>query len=185
MLKLMISSMLRQLYEENEKPSEDFSIANMLGEVMLSYTLLFKVDRRSRRVYQSSERARASLERSAVRPQVDPCLDELCGNRISASVFTFGSSVRDSYDSGSDFPIFKKRLKKIQDYMEGIQPNRFMSVWRDRRDLRLWYTIWVVIILGVISLVVSIISMFLAAIQVNIARTSYELQLRQNPQQPE
>ena len=172
--------MLRLLYEEEEKPSEDFSVANMLGEVMLSYTLLFRVDRRSRKVYQSSERARASLIRSADRPQVDPYLDELCGNNISASFFRFGSSVRDSYDSGSDFPIFKNRLKKIQDYVEGIQPNRFMSVWRDRRDLRLWYTIWVVIILGVIGLVVSITSMFLAAAQVELARKAFEVQLQQN-----
>ncbi|KAI4279934.1 MAG: hypothetical protein L6R38_004854 [Xanthoria sp. 2 TBL-2021] len=171
--------MLSQFYEDEEKPSENFDIASMLGEVMLSYALLFRVDRRSRKVYQSCERARASLEKSTNQIQVDPCLDELCGNNISASFFTFGSSVRDSYDSGSDFPIFKNRLKKIQDYMEGIQPNRFKSLWRDRRDLRLWYTIWVVIILGVLGLVVSLVSMFLAAAQVNLARLAYESQLQQ------
>lgn len=178
----MIISMLRQMYEEDEKPSEDFSVANMLGEVMLSYTLLFRSNRRSRKSYQSSERARASLTKSANRLQVDPCLDELCGNNSSASFFTIGSSVRDSYDSDSDFPIFKDRLKKIQDYMEGIEPNRFMSLWRDRRDLRLWYTIWTVIILGVIGLIQATISLFLAAVQVDFARKSYESQLRQNSQ---
>ena len=173
--------MLGLLYEEDEKPGREFNVANMLGEVMLSYTLLFRVDRRSRKRYQSSERVRATLATSLGRPQVDPCLDELCGINTSASIFTFGSSVRDSYDSESDFPIFRDRLKKIQDYMEGIQPNRFLSVWRDRRDLRLWYTIWVVIILGVIGLIMSMVSMFLAAAQVNLARMSYELQLNQNP----
>ena len=152
---------------------------------MLSYTLLFRVNRRLRKVYQSFERARASLERSASRPQVNPCLDELCGNNMSAFFSTFGSSVRDSYDSGSDFPIFSNRLKKIQDYMEGIRPNRFMPVWRDRRDLRFWYAIWVVIILGVIGLAVSIVSMVLAAAQVNFTRMAYKLQLQQGSQEPE
>ena len=174
--------MLRQLYED-EKPSNGFNIVNLLGEIMLSYKLLFRVDRRSRKVYQSYERARASLSKSTDRIQVDPCLDELCGNDISASFLTFltfGSSVRDSYDAESDFPIFKTRLKAIQDHVEGIQPHRFMSVWRDRRDLRLWYTVWVVIIIGVLSLIVSVVSMVLAAAQVNVARMAYKLQLHQD-----
>jgi len=132
--------MLRQMYEEDEKPSENFSVANLLGEVLLSYALLFRDDRRSRKVYQRQERSEASLVKLAKQIQVDPSLDELCGNNISASFFNFGSSVRDLYDSETDFPILKDRLKRIQDYMERIQPKRFMSLWRDRRDLRLWYT---------------------------------------------
>jgi hypothetical protein len=179
---LMISSMLRDLYEEDDKPSQDFSVANMLSEVMLSYALLFRDDRRARRVYQGFERARASLAKTGHRPHLDPCLDQLCGNNISTSWFTLRSAVRDSYDADNDFPIFRDRLKRIQDYMKEIQPNRFMSLWHDRRDLRLWYTIWVVIILGVIGLIESTVSMFLSAAQVSLARMSYELQLRQSSQ---
>lgn len=72
--------------------------------------------------------------------------------------------MRDIYDIETDFPIFSNRFKKIQDYIKGIESSRFMSLWRDRRDLRLWYTIWTVIIIGVFSLILSTVSMFLAAI---------------------
>ena len=181
---LMISSMLRELYEEDDKPSPNFSVANLLGEVMLSYALIFRDDRRARKIYQRSERERAFLVKSGQRPYVDPCLDELSGNDISTSWFKLRSAVRDSYDADNDFPIFRDRLQKIQDHMKEIQPNRLMSLWRDRRDLRLWYTIWVVIILGVISLIVSIVSMFLSVAQVNFARMAYELQLRQGSPAP-
>ena len=112
----------------------------------------------------------------------DPYLDELCGNNIPSSYFRlpfFDSPVRDNYDAEADFPILKDRLNKVQDYMKGIQPNRFMALWHDQRDLRLWYTIWAVIILSVIGLILATVSMFLAAVQVNYARLAYELQLKQ------
>lgn len=173
-LKLMTPSMLRHFYEEEDKPSEDFSVTNMLNEVMLSYKLLFRDDRRSRRVYQKSERSRAFLAKTPSHIQVDPYLDELCGNNIPSTFFTLGSSVHDVYDSDSYFPIYKERLKRIHDYIDGIQPNRFMSLWHDRRDIRLWYTVWTVIILGVISLVETTIALFLSAAQVDLARKAYQ-----------
>lgn len=145
---------------------------------MLSYILLFRSDRKSRKVYQHSERARAALHKTGKRFYVDPCLDELCGNKLTSS-FTFGGPVRDSYDANIDFPVFKSRLERIQQHVKDIQPNRFMSLWRDQRDLRLWYTIWAVIILSIIGIVIAAISMFLAAVQVNLARLAYELQLKQ------
>jgi hypothetical protein len=172
--------MLRDFYEEDEKPSDDYTLSKLLGEVMLSYALLFKADRRSRQIYQRCERARASLGKlEGGQPYVDPCLDELCGYSIPSSLAT---PVRESYDANADFPVFKARLERIQQYVRDIQPNRFMSLWRDRRDLRLWYTIWAVIILSVIGLVIAAVSMFLSAVQVNYARLAYELQLQESSQ---
>ncbi|PVH68708.1 hypothetical protein DL98DRAFT_662052 [Cadophora sp. DSE1049] len=165
---------LRQVYEEEDNPSDNFSVTNMLGEVMLSCKLLFRDDRRSRRVYQKTERSRAFLAKTPNQIQVDPYLNELCGNHIPSTFFTLGSSVHDVYDSDSYFPIYKERLKKIHDYIEGIQPNRFMSLWHDRRDIRLWYTVWTVIILGVLSLVQTTIGLFLSAAQVDLARKAYK-----------
>ncbi|KAH6839442.1 hypothetical protein B0I37DRAFT_386455 [Chaetomium sp. MPI-CAGE-AT-0009] len=154
----ILAIILRDFYEEDEKPSDDYTLAKLLGEVMLSYTLLFKADRRSRRVYQRHERARASIG-NGDQPYVDPCLDELCGYGISSSI---AAPVRESYDADIDFPVFKARLERIQQYIRDIQPNRFMSLWRDRRDLRLWYTIWAVIVLSIIGLIIALVSMFLA-----------------------
>ncbi|KAK4864959.1 hypothetical protein LT330_001582 [Penicillium expansum] len=172
---------LNKFYEDDEKPTDNFSVAKMINEVMLSYTLLFKADRKSRKLYQTTERTKASLIKpnNDSKPYIDPVLDELCGNHISSSFFKFGEPVREYYDSITDFPIFKDRLRRIQDYMQGIQPNRFVSLWRDQRDLRLWYTIWMVIIFGVISIVLGLIAMFLTAIQVDYAKKAYELQVKQ------
>ncbi|EHK20634.1 uncharacterized protein TRIVIDRAFT_69156 [Trichoderma virens Gv29-8] len=172
-----LAIMLRDFYEDYEKPSEDFTVAKLLNEVILSYVLLFRSDRRSRKVYERSERARAALYREGSHFYTDPFLDELCGNR-SSSWFAFGGPIRESYDSSVDFPVFKARLERIQQHVKDIQPNRFMSLWRDQRDLRLWYTIWAVIILSIIGIVIAAISMFLAAIQVNLAKMAYELQLK-------
>ena len=147
---------------------------------MLSYTLLFKADRRSRQIYQRSERARASVGKEGEPPYIDPCLDELCGYSIPTSLTT---PVRESYDANLDFPVFKARLERIQQHIRDIQPNRFMSLWRDRRDLRLWYTIWAVIILSVIGLIIAAVSMFLSAIQVNYAKMAWELQLKETQAQ--
>ena len=88
--------------------------------------------------------------------------------------------VRETYDANSNFPILSERLKVIQDYIEGIQPSRFSSLWRDRRDLRLWYTVWVVVIIGGISIVLAFISILLAGAQVAIALKSYDLQKQSN-----
>lgn len=145
---------------------------------MKSYGLLFQADRKSRKLYKSKERLRARLNADGDEPYIDPFLDNLCGHHISTSR-TFTGPVRDAYDAEVDFPILRERLEKILQHMQGIQPNRFMALWRDQRDLRLWYTIWAVIILGILGIVIALASMLLAAIQVNYARMAYELQLSQ------
>lgn len=145
---------------------------------ILSYALLFRSDRRPRRVYQRSEHAGAALYREVNHFYTDPFLDELCGNEVS-SWFAFGGPKRESYDSSADFPVFRVCLERIHQHVNDMQPNHFMSLWRDQRDLRLWYTIWAVIILSIVGIVIATISMFLAAIQINLARIAYELQLKQ------
>jgi len=147
-----------------------------MDEIILSYALLFKCDRRSRKVYKNHERSKAAIPFSNL---VDPGLDELCSTDSTKSEASESSSVRDSFDCEADFPIFRYRFLRVQRYMEGIQPNRFMSLWRDRRDLKLWYTIWVVIILQIIALVIAAASMFLASVQVSYAEKAYSLQVQQ------
>ena len=151
----------------------------MLREILLSYSLLFRDDRRARNLYRKIERKRASLEDSTSEEVVDPWLDKLCGVYLSTSIFSLGGPVREVYDAEADFPIFKRRITKIQDYMESIQPNRFMSLWRDRRDLRIWYTIWTVIVLGLISIIQTSIGIALAAAQLQVAIKATQMQVPQ------
>ncbi|PVH69156.1 hypothetical protein DL98DRAFT_474102 [Cadophora sp. DSE1049] len=178
----ILAKMFVNMDEETEQPSNKFSAQNFVGEMQVTYRLLFRDDSRARKLYIQQERGRAAMAMDDHEATVDPYLDDLCGKNLPNSWWSsLGASVRDSYDAEADFPIFKDRLKRIQDYMHGIQPNRFMSLWRDRRDLRLWYTIWTVIILGIISLIAQFIGLALSAAQISIAQKSYAAQLKPNP----
>lgn len=172
-------SLSRNLYVEGEEPGEDFSIVKALGEILLSYVLIFGDSPSSRDFYRNNERRKTSLPSNPMTFRGDPVLDELCGLNKPNHWFAFNQPVRDSYDASTDFPIFKDRLKKVQRYMQAIQPNRFRSLWQDRRDLRLWYTIWTVIILGGISIIQTTINIIIAALQLQVAQNSYRLQRQQ------
>jgi hypothetical protein len=161
--------MVNTFFFEAEIP-KDFSWTNMMKEIMLTYCILFRDDRKSRKIYQLRERARARFINGS-----DSKLDTLCGADWSTSIFA-STPVKESYDSEVDFPILSRRLHRLQDYMLSIQPNRVLSVWRDRRDLTRWYTLWAVLIIGGISVVLGIIQLFLSAAQVGIAAESLELQ---------
>lgn len=171
---LTAGSMLSGCYDdEEEMPSKDFCVANYLKEIELSYALLFKHERKSRKLYQRHERNRAAFSVCG-EDITDPRLDELCIGQEAASV-------RGSFQASTDFPILSKRLIRVQQYMEGIEPNKFLLVWRDRRDLRLWYGIWIVIILQIIALIEGGIAVVLTGMQVNYAQKAYDLQVRQTP----
>jgi hypothetical protein len=175
-----VNSLTSNLYVDDEKPTTNFTITHLLDEVLLSYALLFADDRSARKLYRKTERVRASLPNTAGEPIVDPLLDRLCGTHLSISIFSFGRPVRENYDAQSDFPCLRPRLKRLNDYMSGVEPSRLRSLWRDRRDLRLWYTIWAVIILGGITILQAFVSIFLSAAQLAIAEKTYRLQLDQS-----
>ena len=144
--------------------------------MLLSYVILFRDDRSARKLYRKTERTKASFISTNGRMSTDPWLDKLCGLDLSTSLFTWNQPVRETYHADSDFPILRKRLNRLHLYMDGIQPSRLTSLWRDRRDLRLWYTIWVVLIIGGISIIEAGVSIVLAAVQVGIAQEALELQ---------
>ncbi|KAJ8132506.1 hypothetical protein O1611_g1116 [Lasiodiplodia mahajangana] len=143
------SLLLQSYYDEDEMPS-GFSWPNLARELLQTYHIIFKDDRGARKIYQKHERREAAISGGGI---TDSCLDEVCGAHLSTSRFKLGGPVRESYDAEGDFPLFCRRLLRIQEYIEGIQPNRFTSLWRDRRDLQRWYTLWLVLIVGVISVV--------------------------------
>jgi hypothetical protein len=54
-----------------------------------------------------------------------------------------------------------------------------VSLWRDRRDLQRWYTIWAVLIIGGISVLLAIAQIWLSAAQVGIAAEALKIQKEQ------
>lgn len=154
-----------------------------MKEIVLSYGLLFQNWRLARKIYRKEARILASTTVLNNRQGVDPWLDKLCGKDLLTSIFSSmwsNHGIRETYDANSQFPILSGRLKTIQDYIEGIQPSRTASLWNDRRDLRLWYTIWVVLIIGGISIVQASLGLILSGAQIAIAARAYDLQMQQS-----
>ncbi|PVH79566.1 hypothetical protein DL98DRAFT_630977, partial [Cadophora sp. DSE1049] len=178
----LLARITKDFYTDGECRTETFSPQVLMNEIILSYGLLFQNWRLAREVYRDEERSRASTTING-EGKVDPWLDKLCGMDLPIGVLSSMSSkhgIRDTYDAKSQFPILSGRLKAIQDYMDGKQPSRIASLWNDRRDLRLWYTVWVVLILGIISIIQSFLGIFLSGAQVAIASRAFELQMKQS-----
>ena len=150
-----------------------------MKEMPLSYVMLFRDDRSSRILYRKIERSKTTTIDGNGTLSTDPWLDKLCGLDLSTSIFAWSQPVHETYHVDSDFPILRKRISKLHFYMEGIQPSRLTSLWRDRRDLRLWYTVWVVLIIGGIGILEAGVSIVLTAVQIGIAQEVLELQRRQ------
>lgn len=144
-----------------------------MAEVLLSYPLLFRDDKRARRLYKHSERSNACIAPSPSAGhgsvEVDPVLDDCCRSRTMKAASAFENAERHAYDLDKNFPILKQRILRIQGFMSGISPNGFWSLWRDRRDTRMWYTIWAALIIGFITILEQTISMALTAAQVSLA----------------
>lgn len=148
-------------------------MAKFANEVILSYSLLFRCDPRARKEYRSRWRRTAGLNRA-----LDPYLDELCiGSGRTFLNFltpTYKQPVRESFDASSDFPVLSARLRKIQHFIDSIQPNRVRSLWKDKRDILRWYTFWAVVVLGGFNLVVAIVQTGLSSAQVQLAQVALE-----------
>ncbi|KAH8813002.1 hypothetical protein F5884DRAFT_856290 [Xylogone sp. PMI_703] len=151
--------------------SSAFTFQRMMEEILLSYSLIFRLHRRAQQRYQK-EKANPSNQLT------DPLLDELClGQPIPATtVHSSLSSIfsrkpqKESFEAISEFPIFSGRLLRLQRYMDGIPTNHISNLWKDRRDMSKWYTFWAVIWLGGASLIVGVVQTALAAESVRLAR---------------
>lgn len=150
-----------------------------MRELLLSYSLIFKHSRRARQRYMSHERKRAWRPHQTDYPKVvDTCLDLYCAKDVSARSGTKVSEGM-SYDLDNVFPILKQRIARLQNFMDDQTPHSFWTLWRDKRDIKIWYTIWVVIILGVIGVIEQMVAIGLAGWQINLAVKANALSLQQ------
>ncbi|KAL7918380.1 hypothetical protein ACQKWADRAFT_304301 [Trichoderma austrokoningii] len=165
-------------YVNDEVPSEGGLLFKGLMEEMLStYALLFRDDSASRRLFQKVERQRAAIKDSQEKLLFDPWLDHCCG--FSKSRWWFSnqfSTTRETYRQ-VDFPIFSQRLERLQSFMDGIQPNKIRSIWFDRRDRRLWWTFWTVLIFGCATIFLTLVSIAVAVWQGILSKQQVEIAL--------
>ncbi|KAH6843147.1 hypothetical protein B0I37DRAFT_448503 [Chaetomium sp. MPI-CAGE-AT-0009] len=140
--------------EGNAGERHPFSVRQLLDEVTNSYGLLFRHDSRAARLFRKQERKRAATKNEDGKLLFDPKLDRVCGysaRRFWGGLGGWNEPVRDSYNV-DQFPLLRQRLERLEQFMDGIQPNRIRSIWNDRRDRKLWWTFWTVLIFGCITI---------------------------------
>lgn len=165
-------SFAAELCLPGDEEHTEFSLSRLMDEIVLSYQLLFKHESRSRKLYSSTERLRAGINHADGGSEFDPILDQACGFGYPHSWLTWQQPVRETYHADADFPLLNARLTRLHLFMDGIQTNRVVSLWRDRRDRRMWLTFWTVLIFGVFALVQGTIGTVLSGIQVWYAKQS-------------
>lgn len=140
----------------------------------MSYRLLFGQSRSSRGL------AKTLLRKIEDDRDYDPLLAHLCsqGSKdvIKALPETFWPvSCRsfenllqevDSYSSRDDFPILGSRLAVIQEFNLRQQPSRLWDLWKDRRSPLQWYTFWAVLVIGGLTIILTILQLIVGIIQV-------------------
>lgn len=75
----------------------------------------------------------------------------------------------DAYSAQDDFPMFGQRLAKLQQFNLRQQPSKLRDLWRDRRNPLQWYTFWAVLIVGSLSLLLTLLQLIVAIAQLIIA----------------
>lgn len=69
----------------------------------------------------------------------------------------------------SDFPLLGERLLQLQRYNDQQIPTRVKTMIRDKRDLAQWYTLWAVLLVGGLSVLLSIPQLGVAIAQLVVA----------------
>ncbi|KAF8242058.1 hypothetical protein K440DRAFT_566606, partial [Wilcoxina mikolae CBS 423.85] len=70
----------------------------------------------------------------------------------------------------SDFPVYGRRLAILRDILDSAKPTSFSQLWYDRRNKQTWYTMWIAMVVFLLTLIFGIISSVTGIMQVWIAR---------------
>jgi len=75
------------------------------------------------------------------------------------------STSLDEMERYSSYPIFGQRLRELQKYMEKQKPRNLRQLWKDRRDTVGYWAFWAVIVVGGLSVLLSLISIAISSAQ--------------------
>jgi hypothetical protein len=135
---------------------------DFLVEVLCSYRVIFGQHKKSADKFNN------------IQPKEfqDPLLKKLCGSSCTEGEcrnfysWLEAADCKTTYSASADFPLIGRRLLSLQDYMNAQNPSDLRTLWYDKRDVLRWYTFWAVVVVGGLSIVLSWLSVALAAIQV-------------------
>jgi hypothetical protein len=160
-------------HDDFNRPT-NFSVRQMMQEILLSYHLIFRNESQARRNYRKVQRQKIK----SIMPQnlsIDPLLDVLCGYK-DFSRSKIEAPIRTEFTKATDFPVFTERLSAVQTYIMPKKPAKLKGLWNDRRDFNSWYTFWAVIGFGTLGVLLNLCQVALVAVQTAYQIESYRLQ---------
>jgi hypothetical protein len=148
-------------------------------EVLMSYRLLFGQQRGSRKLSKSA----LTKLREESEAEYDGLLDLLCTQPcdreikrlplalwpVTCQSFEGFLQEESAYSSQDDFALFGERLAKLQNFILRQKPSRLRDFWRDRRNPLQWYTFWAVVIVGPITIILSLLQIAVAVAQLGFS----------------
>nr|POE77997.1 efflux pump ustt [Quercus suber] len=146
--------------EKRPNPSE------YLREVICSYRLIFGQDNASRTAYLRSRQTELFINSSHV---ADPLLHRLCckdWTKENIYVDMDVPGVKTVYSAQNDFPYLGDRLLELHHYIVTQCPNNWQTLWRDRRDLNRFWTLWLVVYIGALTILLAGIQVVLQIVQI-------------------
>ncbi|EXJ75002.1 uncharacterized protein A1O5_01698 [Cladophialophora psammophila CBS 110553] len=98
----------------------------------------------------------------------DPLLENLYSTEWSTALIDdMGiGDVKLSYKPETYFPFFARRLEILQEFSLAQTPSSWKLLWKDRRDLNRFYTLWATLIFGILTLSMGLIQILLTIAQV-------------------
>ena len=134
-------------------------------EIICTYRLLFGQHQNSWKAFRADYGGRSTPEQ--LQECYHPLLARFCGHDWSTQL---------SYDDletptakgiySVDFTFFGERLLDLQHYVVEQTADSWRTLWRDRRDMNRFRTLWAVLIIGIATIVLAVIQVILGAAQV-------------------
>ena len=135
-------------------------------DVLLSYRLLFGLDKRSRKIFREKEALRAGHDGF-----LDPTLMLLAGRKNPSEIINQLPYLKEkaTFVAGNDFPQLGPKLLELQNYVVEQKPTRLRDIWHDHRDAYLFHAFWVIVGIGCISIMLAFVQVVISIAQLAYA----------------
>lgn len=65
----------------------------------------------------------------------------------------------------AEYPLYYQRLRNLRCYMDAQQPDGWRALWRDKRNPNAYYTFWIAISFGLLSILLAFLALAAAIVQ--------------------
>ncbi|ORX98179.1 hypothetical protein BCR34DRAFT_628441 [Clohesyomyces aquaticus] len=114
--------------------SED--VDHLLGEILLSYRLLFGQNKASRHLFRTMRPFEDAHEEGK-----DDSLADICGKKNPHSTIHLY------------FPVLRSRIAVLERFLSTKRPRTWKEIWNDKRDSASWLTFWAVLVIVILQIV--------------------------------